>query len=58
METLWCPHLAKYCSITDDKSFFADADAVVYHGRDPIDLKEADARKLSIHRPSLSRMEY
>ncbi|CAF0757326.1 unnamed protein product [Adineta ricciae] len=50
METLWCPYLTKYCSITDDKSFFSDADAVVYHGRDPIDLKEANKYRQSHQR--------
>jgi alpha-1,3-fucosyltransferase len=38
---LGCPFLADYCDITNDKSFFADADAVVYHMRDDINLKEA-----------------
>ncbi len=41
MTQLSCPYLADYCDITTDKHFFSDADAVVYHMRDDINLKEA-----------------
>ncbi|UJR27299.1 hypothetical protein I4U23_008594 [Adineta vaga] len=41
MTGLSCPYLANYCDITSDKTFFSDADAVVYHARDPIDREEA-----------------
>lgn len=41
MTQLSCPFLSNYCDITIDKSFLSEADAVVYHMRDNIDIKEA-----------------
>lgn len=36
-----CPYLAEFCDITTDKQFLSSADAVVFHARDEINLKEA-----------------
>ncbi len=41
MTELSCPFLANYCHITSDKRYFSEADAVVYHIRDYINLREA-----------------
>lgn len=46
MKQLGCPHLANYCDITANQSRFSEADAVVYHMRDPIDRYQARKKRL------------
>ena len=41
MAQLACPYLANYCNITNDQNLFSQADAVVYHMRDKINIKQA-----------------
>ncbi|CAF1334288.1 unnamed protein product [Adineta steineri] len=41
MTELSCPFLSNYCEVTDNKTLFSEADAVVYHMRDDINLREA-----------------
>lgn len=42
MKQLSCPFLTDYCDITSDKNLFPLADAVVYHIRDDINVRQAN----------------
>jgi len=43
--SLYCPFLSNYCDITTDYKRFSEADAIVYHMRDGIDRKTAEAKR-------------
>ncbi|CAF0938105.1 unnamed protein product [Adineta ricciae] len=46
MTSLYCPFLSDRCDITHDFSRFLQADAVVYHLRDGIDMNRAKEKRL------------
>ncbi|UJR21917.1 hypothetical protein I4U23_024987 [Adineta vaga] len=46
MTSLYCPFLSNRCDITSDSNRFSQADAVVYHLRDGIDMNRAKEKRL------------
>ncbi|CAF0797699.1 unnamed protein product [Rotaria sordida] len=45
MTAIHCPFLSNYCDITTDNDRFSEADAIVYHMRDGIDLNRAKTNR-------------
>lgn len=45
MTKLMCPFLTDYCDITIDDDRFSQADAVVYHMRDNVDINGANSKR-------------
>ncbi len=45
MTSLKCPFLSDHCDITNDFNRFSEADAIVYHMRDGIDMNRAKEKR-------------